>query len=214
MRKDVASFASAGLAASKARRILDRTCSFTVRAAAGFIPSGSRSLAACPTKRPEFQTMGRSLGVPAHSPTSLCRSKLQKLRRTSRRSGRSRGCRPAWTYRKPFTLFQVGGDHGSGARGRGSKPGRMDLPVFCDCDRQPQRRPQPGFRSLEPARSFSANHPGQAGARPRFSADNPPFVPGGALFPPKTQPAPPTRDFPALLDRWPLTSATQSDQPL
>src|SRR5260370_32943134 len=48
MREDVASFASARLAASKARRILDRTCSFTVRAAAGFIPSGSRSLAAFP----------------------------------------------------------------------------------------------------------------------------------------------------------------------
>src|SRR5260370_19303379 len=48
MREDVASFASARLAASKARRILDRTCSFTVRAAAGFIRCGSRSLAAFP----------------------------------------------------------------------------------------------------------------------------------------------------------------------
>jgi len=57
-------FASARLAASKARRILDRTCSFTVRAAAGFIPSGSRSFTACPTKRPEFQTMRRSLAFP------------------------------------------------------------------------------------------------------------------------------------------------------
>jgi hypothetical protein len=48
MRKDVASFASARLAASKARRILDRTCLFTVRAAAGFIPARSSSLSAFP----------------------------------------------------------------------------------------------------------------------------------------------------------------------
>src|SRR5260221_7618998 len=48
MRKDVALFASARLAASKGRRILDRTCSFTVRAAAGFIPARSSSLSAFP----------------------------------------------------------------------------------------------------------------------------------------------------------------------
>jgi len=48
VRKDVASFASARLAASKARRILDRTCLFTVRAAAGFIPARSSSFSAFP----------------------------------------------------------------------------------------------------------------------------------------------------------------------
>jgi small-conductance mechanosensitive channel len=57
-------FDSARLAASKAHRFLDRSCSFLVRAAAGFSTASSRSFTACPTKRPEFQTMGQSLASP------------------------------------------------------------------------------------------------------------------------------------------------------
>ena len=69
MRKDVALFASARLA-SKARRILDRTCSFTVRAAAGFIPARSSSLSAFPLVLVLLGVVDSPPATPSPSPYS------------------------------------------------------------------------------------------------------------------------------------------------
>jgi small-conductance mechanosensitive channel len=70
MRKDVASFASARLAVSKARRILDRTCSFTVRAAVGFIPARSSSLSAFPLVLVVLGVVDSPPATPSPSPYS------------------------------------------------------------------------------------------------------------------------------------------------
>jgi small-conductance mechanosensitive channel len=70
MRKDVASFASGRLTASKARRILDRTCSFTVRAAAGFIPARSSSLSAFPLVLGVLGVVDSPPATPSPSPYS------------------------------------------------------------------------------------------------------------------------------------------------
>jgi small-conductance mechanosensitive channel len=70
MRKDVASFASGRLAASKTRRILDRTCSFMVRAAAKFIPARSGSLSAFPLVLVALGVVDSPPATPSPSPYS------------------------------------------------------------------------------------------------------------------------------------------------
>jgi hypothetical protein len=63
MGKD-ALLALARMAVSTTRSALQRLRLFNAQAATELVAARSRSLTACPTKRPEFQTMGRSLAFP------------------------------------------------------------------------------------------------------------------------------------------------------